>query len=103
VGPSSEGSISGQILKHQQYIRADYECCGFDARAAIDSFTICIVRGDTCFYNEIKNIGNKFNDEIINALSNIKKDDTIIFKKIFAKGPDDKSIPLKPIIFFITD
>ena len=103
VGPSSGGYIKGEILKHQQYIRADYECCGFDARAPIDSFTICIVRADTCFYKEIKNIGNKFNDEITNALAGIKKDDTVIFKKIFARDPDNKSIPLTPIFFFITD
>jgi hypothetical protein len=103
VGPSSGGYIKGEILRHQQYIRADYECCGFDARAPIDSFTICIVRADICLYEEIKNIGNKFNDKIMNALSGIKEDDTVIFKKIFARGPDNKTIPLKPIIFFITD
>jgi hypothetical protein len=103
VGPSSGGYIKGEILKHQEYIRADYECCGFDARAPIDSFTICIIRGDTCLYKEIKNIGSKFNDEIINALDSIKKDDTIIFKKIFARGPDNKTIPLSPILFFISD
>jgi hypothetical protein len=103
VGPSSGGYIKGEIFRHQQYIRAEYECCGFDAKAPIDSFTICIVRGDSCLYREIKNVGNKFNDEIMNALARIKKDDTVIFKKIFARGPDNKTIPLKPIIFFITD
>jgi hypothetical protein len=103
VGPSSGGYISSNILKQQQYIRAAYECCGFDARASIDSFTICILRGDSCFYKEIKNIGSKFNDEIINELSLIKKDDTVIFKKIFAKGLENESIPLIPILFFITD
>ncbi len=103
VGQSSGGYIKGEILTHQQYIRADYECCGFDAKAPIDSFTICIVRADTCLYKEIKNIGSKFSDEIINALAGIKKDDTVIFKKIFARGPDNKTIPLNPIIFFITD
>jgi hypothetical protein len=103
VGPSSGGYIKGEILIHQQYIRADYECCGFDAKAPIDSFTICILRAGTCLYKEIKNIGSKFNDEIINALAGIKKDDTVIFKGIFARGPDNKTIPLAPILFFVTD
>ena len=102
VGPSSGGYINKVVLSNQQYIRAE-ECCGFEGRPRIDSFTVCIVRGDTCLYNEIKNIGGKFSEEIISALSGIKKDDTVIFKRIFTKGPDGISIPLAPIIFFITD
>jgi hypothetical protein len=101
VGPSSGGYINMVVLRNQHYIRADYECC--EGRAIIDSFTVCIVRGDSCLYKEIKNVGGKFSDEIINALSGIKKDDTVIFKKIFAKGPDYISIPLTPILFVITD
>jgi GldM C-terminal domain len=101
VGPTSGGYINKVILRNQQYMRADYEYC--NCRATIDSFIVCIVRGDTCLYNEIKNIGGKFSNEVISALSIIKKDDAVIFKKIFAEGLNDISISLAPILFVITD
>jgi len=102
VGPSSGGNIDKAILRNQLYIRAEF-CCGFEGSFSIDSFTLCIVRGDSCLYKEVKNIGAKFSDEIINALRVIKKDDTVIFKKIFGKNFDSPSIQLTPILFFITE
>jgi len=100
VGPSSGGNINVTVLKAQEYIRSDIEGFDFQAGFPIDSFTVCIVRGDTCLYKEIKNIGNHFNNEIVNAFGELKKDDTVIFKKIFARSFDGASKLLVPIVFF---
>ena len=103
VGPSAGGFINKVVLRNQQFLRADYECCGFEAHAMIDSFTVCITRGDTCLYNEIKNTGGKFNEKVMYALSEIKKNDTVVFKEIFAKGPEGTQRVLTPILLFVTD
>ena len=103
IGPSSGGNISKVILQNQEFIRAELEGFDFQLMSRVDSFTICIIRGDTCLYKEIKNIGGKLNAQVKNALSGIKNNDTVIFKKIFASGPDGVSKGLAPILLFITD
>jgi hypothetical protein len=103
VGPSAGGNINGVVLKNQQYIRADLENFDFDVMFAIDSFTLNILRTDTCFFKEVTNMGSKFGSAVTGALSVIKKNDIVIFKKIYARGPDGRSILLFPIVFTITD
>lgn len=103
VGPTAGGSINGVVLKNQQYIRAELENFDFDAMFAIDSFTLNILRTDTCFFKEVINMGSKFGSAVVEALSVIKKNDIVIFKKIYAVGPDGRSRILTPIVFTITD
>lgn len=103
VGPSAGGNISKVVLRNQQYIRAELENFDFQLVFPIDSFTVCIIRGDTCLYKEINNSGNKFEQGLTTALNEIKKGDTVIFKKIFAHYPDRSQTVLNPILLFITD
>jgi len=103
IGPSGGGKIKRAVLAAQQYIRAEYQCCGFDAKALIDSLTVCIIRGDTCLYNQFVNIGNKLSNELSSAFSSLKDGDTVIFKKIFAKLADGTSKPLTPFMLFIEE
>lgn len=103
VGPSGGGDIEKVILENQQFIRADLENFDFDARLTVDSFTISIIRIDTCYFKQIKNIGNKFSNAVVEALKAIKKNDIVIFDKIYALGPDGRTIKLSPIIFNITE
>jgi hypothetical protein len=101
VGPSAGGKIRAIILKNQQYIRA-YDDHVY-IHTEIDSFTVSIIRGDTCFFSQIENKTNQFSQELINALSEIKSGDTVIFKNLFARRPSGKQISLEPLILYVTD
>jgi hypothetical protein len=100
VGPSAGGRIVTAVLKAQQYIRADIENFDIHVRIPIDSFTICITRGDSCYYKELQNFGNKFNDEIVNELSKIQKGDTVIFKNIFGRNVYGELKEFNSLVFF---
>ena len=100
VGPSAGGRIETVVLKAQQFIRADIENFDIDVRIPIDSFTICITRGDSCFYKELHNSSGKFSDDVIEALSEIKNGDTVIFKNIFTKNVYGDLKEFDSIVFF---
>jgi hypothetical protein len=102
VGPSAGGNMRKDILWAQQYIRSGSESFDFDVRYPIDSFTVCITRGDTCVYNEIKNTGAVFNKAVTSAFGEIKVGDTLIFKNIWARAPDGRKRLLNPVVFYIT-
>ncbi len=91
------------VLKSQQFVRAELENFDIDARFTIDSFKVCIISGDTCQYTLQTNISNKINDKLAAAFEALKIGETIIFKNIFAKGPDGNSIELEPCILFVKE
>jgi hypothetical protein len=103
VGPSAGGKIQKIILKSQQYIRADYAGIDIDINIPIDSFTVTIIRGDTCISKELKNYTNKFSKELTDALAEIKQSDIVIFKDIYSKRYNGETRVLEPIFFFIRD
>lgn len=103
VGPSSGGNIRAIVLKSQKYIRAELEYFDIDVRYNIDSFTLNIIRPDTCFFNEIKSFGNVLSKEISEALNTIRKNDIVIFKDIYTTAFDRRPLLLAPILFSITD
>jgi hypothetical protein len=100
VGPSAGGRIVTAVLKAQQYIRADIENFDIDIKTPIDSFTICITRGDSCYYKELQNSGSKFNDDVIQALSKVKNGDTVIFKNIFGRNVYGELKEFDSVVFF---
>jgi len=100
VGPSTGGRIATAVLKAQQYIRADIGNFDIDYKIQIDSFIICIIRSDSCYYKELKNVGNKFNENTIEALSEIKGGDTVIFKYIFGKNIYGELMEFPSLVFF---
>ena len=103
VGPSAGGKIQRIILKSQQYIRADYADIDININIPIDSFTVTIIRGDTCISKELKNYTNKFSKELTDALAEIKQSDVVIFKDIYSKRYNGETRVLEPIFFFIRD
>ena len=103
IGPSGGGIIEKVVLAAQQYLRADYDYWGFDAKAKVDSFTVSIIRGDSCLYREFKNVSAKISPEISGAFQNLHDGDTVIFKNIYAQGPDGKSVMLIPFMLFIKE
>ena len=103
VGPSAGGKIQRIILKSQQYIRADYAGVDIDINIPIDSFTVIIIRGDTCISKELKNYTSKFSKELTDALAEIKQSDIVIFKDIYSKRYNGETKILDPIFFFIRD
>ena len=74
----------------------------FDAKFPVDSFTVCIIPSDTCNYAVIQNIGNKINDEIRSEFQQLKENDVVIFKKIFAKTPEGIEVQLSPVMITIS-
>ena len=85
-------------LVAQQYARADYD---EDIRSKVDSFEVCIVSGDTCKVNK-KNIGNEISEAIRNEFQQLKANDVVIFKNIFATGPDGTR-ELEPVMITIKE
>ena len=98
---SGRHSVAKVELANQQFVRADLEGFDFDAKFPIDSFTVCIVPSDTCKYATIKNIGNKINDEIRNEFQQLKENDVVVFKNIFAKTPGGIEVELLPVMITI--
>ena len=103
IGPSSGGEIKKVFLVNQQFLRAELDGFDFDARFRVDSFTTCIIRNDKCLYKEIKNIGSKLNEKVIEALKEIKNGDFVIFKKIYVKGPDGIERLISPLVLTISE
>lgn len=103
AGYGNNASVKKIIIKSQQYVRAELENFGIDASYQIDSFKVCIISGDTCQYNLKTNISNKISEELTAAFDHTKPGDTIIFKEIFAKGPDGIQIHLEPCILFVKE
>jgi hypothetical protein len=103
IGPYSNDSLARRaILKVQEYVRAEVVNSDFEAKYRIDSFTVCVY-SDSCKPKEIMNIGNKISDEAKDAFTNLKQNDVIVFKKIYAKGFDGIEILLTPCILTITE
>ena len=89
------------VLASQQFVRADIECCGFDAKATIKSFSVRIFHADTAMSNVFFNETGKINEQVNNAFSELKKDDVIFFHKILAIGPDGLEWQLDPLILTV--
>lgn len=89
------------VLANVQFVRADLENFDFEAHFSIDSFVVCIVPNDGCTFKTIKNIGGEINEEIRNEFQQLKEGDVIMFKKIFAKGPDGASRELMPVMITV--
>jgi hypothetical protein len=103
IGPGTL-SMPKPVLANQQFVRADLENFDFEAHFSIDSFTVCIIPNDTCTFKNIRNIGGKLNEEIRNEFLKLKERDVrnvIIFKDIFAKGPDGTSRELMPVMITV--
>ena len=75
----------------------------FNAVFEIDSFTLNVIRTDTCYFKEVINIGNKFGSAVVEALMGIKRNDIVIFKKIYVIGPDGRQRLISPLVLTITD
>lgn len=101
VGPSAGGKIKKIVLQNQQFIRADLENFDFDVRFGLDSFTFNIIRTDTCFFRKLFNVSTTFSNDLAEALNMIKTNDMVIFKNIYAKSPDRRTLLLNPVVFSI--
>lgn len=89
------------VLAAQQFARADIECCGFEAKANVKSFSVKIFHADSAGSDIFFNETGKINGQIRNAFSELKKGDVIFFHKIFAIGPDGLQWQLTPLILTV--
>ena len=89
-------------LANQQFVRAELLNSDFDLKFTVDSFKVCVISSDTCRYTELKNIGNKLNEQIINLFQTLHANDTVIFKDIYCSGlgPQRK---IAPVLIFISN
>lgn len=98
---SGKSMVPKVELANQQFVRAELEGFDFDIKFSIDSFNVCIVPSDTCKFGVLKNIGNEINKDIRNEFQQLKENDVVIFKNIFAKGPDGVAMELSPVMVTI--
>ena len=91
------GRIRIVELQNQSFVRAEVECCGFDLKINVDSFTVCLITREPCTYKELSNTGNEIKKELKSEFQKLKKDDLVIFKNIYATGPNGSSL-LAPVI-----
>ena len=103
VGNYVSGKIKGSILKAQSIIKLGYEGFDFGANINVESFVLSIIRGDTCYFTNIQNIGNRFEPEVLDAIASVKKGDTVIFKRITIENYNKSNNEVPPIVFYITE
>ena len=94
IGPGID-SILKVELANQEFARAEPDGDFGDYRPKLDSFTVCIIKTDTCSYIEKINVGNKISDEIKNEFRKLKANDIVLFKNIIAIMPDGEKRKLK--------
>lgn len=104
VGPCGHGcSISKRVLAAQEYVRVELEGTDFDVKLTVDSFTVHIISSVSGTTNKIKNIGNQITTSVKEAFASLKDGDMVLFKEIFAVGPDGRSIETKPVVMFVRE
>ncbi len=104
IGPYGEynkNNVELRVLATQLYARADIECCGFDAKAPIDSFCVEILQIDSCRVKYYLNVTNELSEKVRTAFSLLVPNDIVVFKKIYAKGPDGSQWELDPLVLTI--
>lgn len=92
LGGLSEGTMEAARLRIQIGPTAPIECCGFDAKAKIISFTFILIKdsivvAETHHYKP--DLGCRFSDERATqeAISGIRRGDVVWIKDIQAVGP----------------
>lgn len=84
IGPygACGSTVRKLVIAAQEFVLADLTNFDFDARYRVDSFHVTIVR-DSSETKKFVNISSKIGKKVREAFSLLKKDDTIIFDKIF--------------------
>jgi GldM C-terminal domain len=98
---NSERKVQKIIIANQQYVRAELLNFDIDVRFVVDSFHVSIFFSDSCKSKSFFNTSNKINQQITEAFFTLKKDDIVIFSKIYAKGPYLIEWELDPLILTI--
>lgn len=89
------------VIANQQFVRAEFDLIDIDANFPVDSFYVKIFYTDSCKTKTFFNTSNTIRQELKEAFSILKKDDIIIFDKIFVKGLDGLEWELDPLILSI--
>ena len=89
------------VIANQQFVRAEFDWIGIDANFPVDSFYVTIFYTDSSKTKTFFNTSNAIRQELREAFSILKKDDIIIFDKIFVKGLDGLEWELDPLILSI--
>ena len=109
--PDPEAKVSGQkggkipaaLIHFATSISSDTETFYFEKGLPITYFALSIVRDNKYVYQDIKNTGEQFNEEIKDALSHIEPGDSVIFKDIFATRHDHTTTILNTVSFVATN
>lgn len=103
VGNYIWGKISVNLLKAQSFIKLQYEGFDFSVNIHVKSFVLSVIRGDTCLYTNIENEGALFNEKVQDAISLIRKGDTVIFKNIVCQERSKFNNDIAPIVFYVIE
>lgn len=101
VGNSIKDNISLEELKNTRLLKAEMESFDYSINFKVNSFTVSAIRSDSKLCNEINNLGNRFNEETILLINQLKKNDIIIFDNIFVNGEDGSLRHLKPLSLMV--
>lgn len=83
---NSDKKISAETLQSQLGVSAIIECCGFDAKCAVDSFEVIYINNrGTATYSSNK--GARFSEDTQALLKKAKSGDIYIFRKIYYRCP----------------
>ena len=96
------GNIPVAALRSQSRITTNIEAFNFEQGLPIVSFTLSVIRNNDFIQKEIQNSGEEFNEQVKNALQQIRAGDSVIFKDIVARRHDSTLTILAPLTFSAT-
>lgn len=99
VGGKNGGSIEKNELLINQGVSAVQDDFLFDIKYTVTRFTVVI--NDKGFVDDAESNSQLFTEEQRRLLSSLNRGDRFSIEDIYAVGPDNKEIPLTPIVFKI--
>jgi len=96
IGGKSLGNISRSVLKAQIGIIADIHGFNICARFVVTSFSMIVMKKNGQIIDK-DNVGSKFSDDIHSVFNSLEENETVLFTKITAKGPDGIERHLAPV------
>jgi GldM C-terminal domain len=97
-------SIPKNVLAAQEYVRVELlQNIDIDVRFRVDSFSVCIISSGSNTSTQIKNIGNRITTSVKEAFAALKDGDMVLFKEIYTKWPDGRSVQIKPVVMFVRE
>jgi len=97
------GSMRSRLTFPQAGLIARFEDTDFEAPVRIVSYTVSIIRNDSCQSKTFSNLGNRFNEQVVLAFRELRTNDLVIFKDVIVSLPDGTSREIRPLLVTIAE